>query len=339
MSELELAKKSGPAEPVVLRDDLVIRINQRRCPYCHADVAVGRDAVACEQCLALHHGDCWREGRRCASCGATRGLGRSRMGWTSKLLLGLAVAGGLAWFATGALRGLRELRQFGFNPDSGSVSPKEEEEQTRRLIEAARSGAAELAQNAKPAPPPLAAPVGTVFWDEHYDWYRTNENGTKDLARSRFDKPSALHRLFSGEITIAELAAAVDPFGPNRIEAVASRVPLEQALKPEQIAAIEKDLTDLRSRPVFFLIGGHFGAELVTPVSTDPKALIVLAPNFATHGNLYAEGPIVFAEATSTNWTRHVVSKSDVFIWGEPRVDVIAAPVGKIHVFAGKPKK
>ena len=39
-----------------------------RCPYCHADVQSGEDAVACCGCAAVLHRACWHEHGRCASC-------------------------------------------------------------------------------------------------------------------------------------------------------------------------------------------------------------------------------------------------------------------------------
>jgi len=46
-----------------------------RCPYCHESVAPeATDGVACQQCLARHHGACWRELGRCSACQGTTPL-------------------------------------------------------------------------------------------------------------------------------------------------------------------------------------------------------------------------------------------------------------------------
>jgi uncharacterized Tic20 family protein len=44
-----------------------------RCAYCH-DAVVAEDRVACNGCLAVHHGECWRHDGCCAACGATASL-------------------------------------------------------------------------------------------------------------------------------------------------------------------------------------------------------------------------------------------------------------------------
>mgnify|MGYP004237515749 CR=1 FL=1 len=45
-----------------------------RCPYCHTAAAPTRDAVACQRCLARHHGECWDESGRCSACGSAKPL-------------------------------------------------------------------------------------------------------------------------------------------------------------------------------------------------------------------------------------------------------------------------
>lgn len=46
-----------------------VRGGQTRCPYCHDSVDVAsRDWIACADCLARHHAECWRETGRCGTC-------------------------------------------------------------------------------------------------------------------------------------------------------------------------------------------------------------------------------------------------------------------------------
>lgn len=45
-----------------------------RCPYCHDDLKVEKDIVACAPCGARHHRGCHAEHGRCASCGAEEAL-------------------------------------------------------------------------------------------------------------------------------------------------------------------------------------------------------------------------------------------------------------------------
>jgi hypothetical protein len=50
-----------------------------RCPYCHDEVlAAEEDWLACADCLARHHDECWRELGRCSSCGRDRSLALNR---------------------------------------------------------------------------------------------------------------------------------------------------------------------------------------------------------------------------------------------------------------------
>jgi len=52
----------------------VRRIEPTRCPFCHEGIDLEADAwLACSDCLARHHNDCWAELGSCASC---RGAGR-----------------------------------------------------------------------------------------------------------------------------------------------------------------------------------------------------------------------------------------------------------------------
>lgn len=45
-----------------------------RCPFCHDEVLTGSEWVACTECLARHHTDCWSETGACGTCGATQHL-------------------------------------------------------------------------------------------------------------------------------------------------------------------------------------------------------------------------------------------------------------------------
>lgn len=45
-----------------------------RCPYCHDEVEKAA-GVACTDCLARHHEECWDEHRECASCGGVSRYG------------------------------------------------------------------------------------------------------------------------------------------------------------------------------------------------------------------------------------------------------------------------
>ncbi|HZU97311.1 MAG TPA: RING finger protein [Planctomycetota bacterium] len=49
-----------------------------RCPFCHDDLELGAEWVACGVCLARHHTDCWQEGNACASCKAALPLAPTR---------------------------------------------------------------------------------------------------------------------------------------------------------------------------------------------------------------------------------------------------------------------
>lgn len=63
-------KSSQPSEPTPIRDDLAVKANHARCPYCHEAVRPGPDEPkrSCEACMAWHHADCWTEQGGCAAC-------------------------------------------------------------------------------------------------------------------------------------------------------------------------------------------------------------------------------------------------------------------------------
>jgi hypothetical protein len=66
-----LSRRSKEAPPQIQKETL-------RCPYCHSGVGT-RDAVACTECTARHHPECWDDHQQCASCGA-----RTRYGAVEK---------------------------------------------------------------------------------------------------------------------------------------------------------------------------------------------------------------------------------------------------------------
>jgi predicted phage tail protein len=65
------AGRAAPSEP----DGVAVTVKNgpARCAYCHGAVKE-RLRVACSACLAVHHGDCWKEHRSCASCGKEHAL-------------------------------------------------------------------------------------------------------------------------------------------------------------------------------------------------------------------------------------------------------------------------
>ncbi|MEZ0230472.1 MAG: pentapeptide repeat-containing protein [Planctomycetota bacterium] len=70
-----------------------------------------------------------------------------------------------------------------------------------------------------------------------------------------------------------------------------------------------------------FKISGNQTQNFQAVISNDPKAIIVIAGNYAGHGSIYTEGPIVFLESKQRQaWMQRCVSKSWVAIKGEPRV-------------------
>jgi len=70
-----------PQPPPERRPDVKVHGSLARCPYCHEDVTQDGDWVACAECLARNHTECWDEGGRCASCSSTERL--TREGQTS----------------------------------------------------------------------------------------------------------------------------------------------------------------------------------------------------------------------------------------------------------------
>src|SRR5581483_1090176 len=55
--------------------DLKVVRSAIRCPWCHGELTIASlDWVACRECLARHHGECWEERRACAACGAVAHL-------------------------------------------------------------------------------------------------------------------------------------------------------------------------------------------------------------------------------------------------------------------------
>lgn len=58
------------------RHDVKVSGSLARCPYCHEDVTQDSAWVACAECLARNHTECWDEGGRCASCSSTERLTR-----------------------------------------------------------------------------------------------------------------------------------------------------------------------------------------------------------------------------------------------------------------------
>jgi hypothetical protein len=70
-----------------------------------------------------------------------------------------------------------------------------------------------------------------------------------------------------------------------------------------------------------FKISGNQTQNYQAVISNDPKAIIVIAGNYAGHGSIYAEGPIVFLESKQRQaWVQRCVSKSWVAVKGEQRV-------------------
>jgi hypothetical protein len=45
-----------------------------RCPFCHEELAQGKELVACAACGARHHASCHRDHGRCASCASVEVL-------------------------------------------------------------------------------------------------------------------------------------------------------------------------------------------------------------------------------------------------------------------------
>jgi len=38
------------------------------CPYCKGDIEAEEPSLACHQCSAIHHDECWNSYGKCASC-------------------------------------------------------------------------------------------------------------------------------------------------------------------------------------------------------------------------------------------------------------------------------
>ena len=58
-------------------------MSERRCPWCHDELVVsdlGEVLTACRGCLALHHAECWSEGRGCATCAGQLALVSAQAG-------------------------------------------------------------------------------------------------------------------------------------------------------------------------------------------------------------------------------------------------------------------
>jgi hypothetical protein len=53
---------------------LEVRGAPTRCPYCHEEATASADVLVCQDCLARHHAECWRERNACSSCSSTRRL-------------------------------------------------------------------------------------------------------------------------------------------------------------------------------------------------------------------------------------------------------------------------
>lgn len=49
---------------------LDVRVPRTRCPYCHAEIALGVEPIVCAACHALHHRECLIEHGACSACGA-----------------------------------------------------------------------------------------------------------------------------------------------------------------------------------------------------------------------------------------------------------------------------
>jgi Prokaryotic RING finger family 1 len=52
----------------------------RSCPYCRFPLKAGTEAERCEQCGALHHDECWRDGGGCAILGCSNAGALAREG-------------------------------------------------------------------------------------------------------------------------------------------------------------------------------------------------------------------------------------------------------------------
>lgn len=48
----------------------IVNNSAPRCPYCHETVDVQSTKLACLDCMAWHHRECWDEHGKCSSCGS-----------------------------------------------------------------------------------------------------------------------------------------------------------------------------------------------------------------------------------------------------------------------------
>jgi len=70
-SEEAASEDAPPREPPVI----LVRSNAIHCPFCRETVdAKKKNWVACASCLARHHKKCWRESKKCATCGLKKHL-------------------------------------------------------------------------------------------------------------------------------------------------------------------------------------------------------------------------------------------------------------------------
>jgi len=77
-----------PAEKIAVKNA------PNRCPFCHEEAERER-SVACQDCLARHHEDCWTEGAGCSACSSQRQLAPSaRPALTRKQATQLLIAEG-----------------------------------------------------------------------------------------------------------------------------------------------------------------------------------------------------------------------------------------------------
>jgi len=68
---------SGILSVAMAAEEIKIEVERspNRCPYCHDEVLSSEDDwLACADCLARHHDECWRELGRCSSCAGERSL-------------------------------------------------------------------------------------------------------------------------------------------------------------------------------------------------------------------------------------------------------------------------
>ena len=108
-----------------------VAVAAARCPYCHDEVALEAPTwVACAGCLARHHGGCWSEAGRCASCGATESLARAARPSAAPAPGPLVDRCGPAGALLGASRRLLFERTI-----PGEVGPEVEQDVMRLLLD------------------------------------------------------------------------------------------------------------------------------------------------------------------------------------------------------------